>query len=70
MKRAPKDAAPRSAKVLNSTTITSDICGDVWVRLPVELPSLSRAASQVLLAILIELTEVPVLDGPAERGTE
>jgi hypothetical protein len=42
----------------------------VEVQLPVEPPSLTRAASRVLLAILIELTEVPVLDGPAERETE
>lgn len=64
---AVRGGAERS--VGKSTTITADI-DDVGVRLPAEPPSLSRTASRVMLAILIELTEVPVLDGPAERGTE
>jgi hypothetical protein len=38
----------------------------VTVRLPAEVPVLSRAASRILLAILVELTEVEVLDGPVE----
>ena len=78
MKRALRKAAPGSGQeakedereVLNSTTIASGTGGDVRVCLPVEPPSLSREASRVLLAILIELTEVPVLVGPAERETE
>jgi hypothetical protein len=40
----------------------------VTVHLPVELPVLNRAASRILLAILVELTEVEVLDGPVEGG--
>ncbi len=40
----------------------------VTVRLPAELPVLNRAASRILLAILVELTEVEVLDGPMEGG--
>jgi hypothetical protein len=31
------------------------------------LPDLKPAAARTLLAILIELTEVPVLDGPVEE---
>jgi hypothetical protein len=40
----------------------------VTVRLPAELPVLNRAASRILLAILVELTEIEVLDGPVEGG--
>ncbi len=40
----------------------------VTVRLPAELPVLNRTASRILLAILVELTEVEVLDGPMEGG--
>jgi hypothetical protein len=39
----------------------------IRVILPAELPSLTPAVARGLLAILIELTEVPVLDGPAEE---
>ncbi|MFI6025088.1 hypothetical protein [Amycolatopsis magusensis] len=38
----------------------------VRVILPVEMPVLTVAAARVLLAILVELTEVPVLDVPGE----
>jgi hypothetical protein len=38
------------------------------VRLPDEPPSLNREAARALLGILVELTEVPVLDGPGEGG--
>ena len=46
----------------------------VAVRFPAELPPLARASSRTLLAILIELTEVPFLDDAGrdeleERGT-
>ena len=43
--------------------------GDRQVRviLPAGLPELTPAVARGLLAILIELTEVPVLDGPAEE---
>jgi hypothetical protein len=48
--------------------------GDRSVVLPAELPPLTRASSRTLLAILIELTEVPLLDvarrdESGERGT-
>ena len=56
--------------VRNSTTITSEIVDGVRVWRPFLAPVLTNAASRTLLAILIELTEVPVLDGPADRGTE
>jgi hypothetical protein len=39
------------------------------VRLPAEAPSLTGPAWRALLVILVELTEVPVLDGPSDRGT-
>jgi hypothetical protein len=42
----------------------------IVVHLPDELPVLNREASQVLLAILIELTTVEVLDGPSEGHHE
>lgn len=38
----------------------------VTVRLPAELPSLTPRAARALLAILVELTEVPELDWLAE----
>jgi hypothetical protein len=41
---------------------------EIVVRVPDELPTLSRAASRILLAILVELTKVEVLDGPLEGG--
>lgn len=40
----------------------------VEVRVPAELPMLKGHASRVLLAILVELTEVPIPEGTAERG--
>lgn len=53
-----------------STRITSEIVDGVRVQLPAEPPPLTQSASRTLLAILIELTKVPVLDMPVERGTE
>jgi hypothetical protein len=41
----------------------------VTVRLPAELPVLNRQVSRILLAILVELTDVPDPDGPMEGGT-
>ena len=40
----------------------------VTVRVPADPPVLNRAASRILLAMLVELTEVEVLDGPLEGG--
>jgi len=40
---------------------------EIVVRVPDELPTLSRDASRILLAILVELTKVEALDGP-QRG--
>ncbi|WP_290050098.1 hypothetical protein [Amycolatopsis solani] len=40
------------------------------VILPAGLPDLTPAAARALLAVLIELTEVPVLDGPAREATD
>lgn len=42
----------------------------ITVRFPADLPTLNREASRILLAMLAELTEVEVLDGPPERGSE
>jgi hypothetical protein len=42
----------------------------ITVRLPDELPVLNRRAARILLDILVELTEVEVLDGPQERGSD
>ena len=41
----------------------------VTVRVPDELPPLTPATCRILLAILLELTEVEVLDGPQGGGT-
>jgi hypothetical protein len=38
----------------------------VTVRVPAELPTLTPRVARVLLGILVELTEVPVLDRPEE----
>lgn len=38
----------------------------VTVRVPAELPALMPGVARVLLGILVELTEVPVLDRPEE----
>ena len=40
----------------------------VTVRLPAQLPVLSREASRILLAILVDLAEVEVLERPLEWG--
>ncbi|MFB9927952.1 hypothetical protein ACFORO_19980 [Amycolatopsis halotolerans] len=40
------------------------------VILPAELPELTPGAARALLAVLIELTEVPVLDEPAREATD
>jgi len=40
------------------------------VRLPAELPTLTPRAARALLAILVELTEVPVLGQPAEGASD
>lgn len=42
----------------------------ITVHVPPELPTLSTSVSRILLAILVELTQIEVLDGPAGRGTE
>jgi hypothetical protein len=39
----------------------------IRVILPAGLPELTPAVARGLLAVLIELTKVPVLDGPAEE---
>jgi len=39
----------------------------IRVILPAGLPEVTPAVARGLLAILIELTRVPVLDGPAEE---
>lgn len=44
---------------------TSD---EVTVRVPTEIPTLTPRAARALFAILVELTDVPVLDQP-EEGT-
>jgi hypothetical protein len=50
---------------------TRDCDGEhITVRLPDELPVLTRSSYRILLDILIELTEVKVLDGPAEVGRD
>lgn len=41
--------------------------GSIRVTLPAELPELTPAVARGLLAILIELTEVPVLDRQGEE---
>lgn len=41
--------------------------GPIRVTLPAVLPDLTPAVARGLLAILIELTEVPVLDRPGEE---
>ena len=42
----------------------------ITVRVPDELPVLNRRSARILLGILVELTEVEVLDGPQERGPD
>ncbi|GLY71236.1 hypothetical protein Atai01_78550 [Amycolatopsis taiwanensis] len=42
----------------------------ITVRVPDELPVLTKRAARILLDILVELTEVEVLDGPRERGSD
>jgi hypothetical protein len=49
-------------------TRRNDEEGPVVVRLPDELPVLSRDASRILLAILVELTEVEAPGGPLKGG--
>lgn len=42
----------------------------ITVRVPDELPVLSKRAARILLDILVELTEVEALDRPQERGSD
>ena len=42
----------------------------ITVRVPAELPVLTTRASCILLGILVELTEVEILDKPLERDSE
>lgn len=45
----------------------ADLDGDgITVHLPTELPVLTKPVSRILLAILVELTEVEILGGPPE----
>lgn len=39
------------------------------VRVPDELPVLTRSISRTLLAILVDLTEVETLDGSSREGS-
>ena len=41
----------------------------IEVRLPDELPVLTQEVSRILLAVLVELTEVEALDGPPGKET-
>lgn len=43
---------------------------DVAIHVPTKLPTLTKPVSRILLAILVELTEIEILDGPAGRDTE
>lgn len=38
----------------------------ITVHIPAELPVLTMSVSRILLAILVELTEVEILGGPPE----
>lgn len=42
----------------------------IAVRVPAEPPVLTRDVCRILVAILIELTEVPVPEEPRERGCD
>lgn len=47
------------------TSVNVRHCG-ITFRFPEQLPTLNRRASQILLAILVRLTEVEATDGPVE----
>jgi hypothetical protein len=40
----------------------------ITVHLPVDPPVLTREVARILLEMLLDATEIPVLDGPEERG--
>lgn len=42
----------------------------ITVNVPTELPILTRRASRILLAMLIEATEVEILEGSSGRGID
>jgi hypothetical protein len=42
----------------------------ITVRVPAELPALTRESARILTVILVELTEVPILDKPQRDGTD
>jgi hypothetical protein len=44
--------------------------GCIVVRVPAEPPVLTPRLARTLLALLVELTEVPVLDGPEEGARD
>jgi hypothetical protein len=64
-----KNTRLKSEKELSLGTVTGVHGDGLVVRLPAQAPRLTRPAWRALLAILIELTEVPVLDGPSDKGT-
>lgn len=41
----------------------------ITVQFPPEPPVLTRQSSRILLAILVELTEIEAPDGPSGKGT-
>lgn len=48
-----------------------DLDGEgITVHVPAKLPMLTTPVSRILLAILVELTEVEVLDGPLGEGRD
>ena len=59
----------KSEKERELSVVTGVHSDGLVVRLPAEMPRLTRPAWRALLAILVELTEVPVLDRPSDRGT-
>jgi hypothetical protein len=68
---APGDSTLRRPAVTAQRLDRSEISSAedrVTVRGPEELPTLTSRATRALLAILVELTEVPVIDTP-EEGT-
>lgn len=59
----------KSEKELALGAVTGVQGEGLVIQLPAEMPRLTRPAWRALLVILVELTEVPVLHGPSDRGT-
>jgi hypothetical protein len=57
-------SSPRTPQEAAKTDTSTDQATPIVVRVPAQLPVLTKQVSRALLALLTELTEIEVLDRP------